>query len=131
TIKFMGGTKEPEKAYNSADVVVMSSITEGFPFAVIEAMACGKAIIASDVGGVGEALQGCGILVRSRRAHELANAIVMLLNDESRRTKLGIAAAKKVSEEFTLEQSITKFQDQYELFSESSEKIDCSKIGVS
>jgi polysaccharide biosynthesis protein PelF len=127
----MGGTKEPEKAYNSADVVVMSSITEGFPFAVIEAMACGKAIIASDVGGVREALQGCGVLVRSRRPHELANAITMLLNDKTMRTKFGNAAAKKVSEEFTLEQSITKFQDQYELFSTSLEKIDCSKIGVS
>jgi glycosyltransferase involved in cell wall biosynthesis len=131
TIKFMGGTKEPEKAYNSADVVVMSSITEGFPFAVIEAMACGKAIIASDVGGVREALQGCGILVRSRRPHELANSIVMLLNDKHMRTKFGIAAAKKVSDEFTLEQSINKFQKQYELFSTSSEKLDCSKIGVS
>lgn len=130
SVKFMGGTKEPEKAYNSADVVVMSSITEGFPFAVIEAMACGKAIIASDVGGVREALQGCGVLVRSRRPHELAKAIVMLLNDENMRAELGVAAAKKASDEFTLGQSINKFQKQYELLS-AQEKPEYSKVGVS
>ncbi|TBR11047.1 MAG: DUF3492 domain-containing protein [Candidatus Nitrosotenuis sp.] len=128
-VKFMGGTKEPEKAYNSADVVVMSSITEGFPFAVIEAMACGKAIIASDVGGVREALQKCGVLVRSRRPHELAKAIVMLLNDEKMRTDLGAAAVKRVSEEFTLAKSINKFLDQYESFN-TADKPDYSKVGV-
>lgn len=129
TVKFMGGTKEPEKAYNSADVVVMSSITEGFPFAVIEAMACGKPIIASDVGGVREALQECGILVRSRRPHELAKAIVMLLNDEKMRIDLGAAAAKRVSEEFTLAKCINQFLDQYDSFSTDA-KLDYSKVGV-
>ncbi|MFQ6061544.1 MAG: GT4 family glycosyltransferase PelF, partial [Thermoplasmata archaeon] len=55
-VRFMGYTSEPEKAYNMGDVVVMSSISEGFPFALIEAMASGKAIVATDVGGMSEAL---------------------------------------------------------------------------
>ena len=46
TVKFMGPTKEPERAFNSADVVAYSGISEGFPFTIIEAMACGKAIVA-------------------------------------------------------------------------------------
>ena len=113
TVKFMGGTKEPQKAYNSGDVIVISSITEGFPFAVIEAMSCGKAVVASDVGGVKEALQDCGILVRSRRPHDLAGALVRLAKDPELREKLGKAAAKRATSEFTLLQSVDEFRNQY------------------
>lgn len=65
-VKFMGFTREPEKAYNIGDVVVLPSLTEGFPFALIEAMACGKPIVATNVGGVKEALGDCGTLVPPR-----------------------------------------------------------------
>lgn len=121
-VKFMGSTKEPEKAYNLADVVAVSSITEGFPYAIIEAMACGKAVVASDVGGVREALEGCGLLVRSRRPYELAKAIVTLLNDEKLRNELGAAAAKKVRDEFTLEKSVNHIRKQYEDMLKSYDK---------
>jgi glycosyltransferase involved in cell wall biosynthesis len=113
-VKFMGDTKEPEKAYNLADVVVISSISEGFPFAVIEAMACAKAIVASDVGGVREALEGCGMLVRSRRPHELAQAIVSLFKDKKLRNELEAAAVKKVREQFTAEQSVGGIRKLYD-----------------
>jgi glycosyltransferase involved in cell wall biosynthesis len=109
----MGGTKEPEKVYNLGDIVAFSSITEGFPFAVIEAMACGKAVVASNVGGVGEALDGCGVLVRSRRPRELANGIVTLLEDEQLRKKLGELAIKKARNEFTIEKTIEQIKKQY------------------
>jgi len=112
-VKFMGGTKEPEKVYNLGDIVAFSSITEGFPFAVIEAMACGKAVVASNVGGVGEALDGCGLLVRSRRPRELANGIVTLLEDEQLRKKLGELAIKKARNEFTIEKTIEQIKQQY------------------
>ncbi|CUR52259.1 putative glycosyl transferase group 1 [Nitrosotalea devaniterrae] len=113
-VKFMGGTKEPEKVYNAADIVAISSITEGFPFTIIEAMACGKAVIASDVGGVREALDGCGLLVRSRRPHELAQGMVKLLQDENLRHQLEAAAIKKVHDEFTLEKCVENFKKEYE-----------------
>lgn len=113
-VKFMGGTKEPEKVYNEADIIAISSITEGFPFTIIEAMACGKAVIASDVGGVREALDGCGLLVRSRRPHELAQGMVKLLQDENLRHQLEAAAMKKVHDEFTLEKCVEHFKKEYE-----------------
>jgi glycosyltransferase involved in cell wall biosynthesis len=113
-VKFLGGTKEPEKAYNAADMVAVSSITEGFPFTIIEAMACGKAVIASDVGGVREALEDCGLLVRSRRPHEFAQAIVRLIKDENLRHQLEAAAVKKVHDEFTLEKCVESFKKEYE-----------------
>ena len=113
-VKFMGGTKEPEKVYNEADIIAISSITEGFPFTIIEAMACGKAVIASDVGGVREALDGCGLLVRSRRPHDLAQGMVKLLKDDDLRQQFEEAAIKKVHAEFTLEKCVDSFKKEYE-----------------
>jgi glycosyltransferase involved in cell wall biosynthesis len=113
-IQFMGATNEPEKAYSSADVVVFSSLSEGFPFAVIEAMACGKAIVATDVGGVREALEGCGVIVRSRRPHELAMGMLKLLGDERLRGELGSAAAKRAGERFTSTKSAERYTKLYE-----------------
>jgi polysaccharide biosynthesis protein PelF len=113
-VRFVGKVKDPEVAYNSADVVVISSITEGFPFAVIEAMACGKGIVATDVGGIREALEGCGLLVRSSHPQELANAIIKLLQDEKLRFHLGDLAIKRIREGFTIERSLGEYRQQYE-----------------
>lgn len=109
----MGGTKEPEKAYSAGDIVAISSIMEGFPFTVIEAMACGKAVVASDVGGVREALGDCGLLVRSRRPRELAKGIVRLLQDKELRQKFEKDSLIKINTEFTLEKCVQKFRDEY------------------
>ncbi len=113
-VRFMGKVKDPEAAYNASDVVVISSITEGFPFAIIEAMACGKGIVATDVGGIREALEGCGLMVRSSHPQELATAIAKLLQDEKLRSSLGAAALKRAKEGFTLEQSLGHYREQYE-----------------
>jgi glycosyltransferase involved in cell wall biosynthesis len=113
-VRFMGKTTEPEKAYNLGDVVVMSSVTEAFPFAAIEAMACGKPVVATDVGGTREALEGVGILVRSRNENELARAIVKLLKDKPLRTKLGEAALKKAREKFELSVTAGQYRLLYE-----------------
>ncbi len=113
-VQFMGRTNEPEKAYNTGDVVAMSSITEAFPFAAIEAMACGKPVVATDVGGTREAVEGCGILVRSRNSTELGRAIVTLLKDVPLRKRLGEAAMKKARDNFELSTSTDLYRRLYE-----------------
>jgi polysaccharide biosynthesis protein PelF len=123
SVKFMGPVKQPEKAYALADVVVCSSISEGFPFAVIEAMSCGKAVVASDVGGVREALDGCGVLVRSRRPSELAAAIVTLIKNDKLRNDLGLAAMRRARQKFTIEQSIQNYRILYEELLERKEPV--------
>lgn len=121
-VKFMGHTRKPQDAYNSADVIAMSSITEGFPYAVIEAMACGKAVVAAEVGGVAEALDGCGILVRSRRPQELGKGLVKLLKDEKLRKEFESSSLKKVLANFTIEQSINHFKESYASLIHSNEQ---------
>ena len=68
-VTFAGSTNEPWKVYSNADVMAFASISEAFPYVVVEAMLCGAAIVSTDVGGVREALGECGLLApRSRRA---------------------------------------------------------------
>lgn len=112
-IIFMGNTANPEVAYNSGDIVVLSSIREGFPYTVVEAMSCGKVVVSTDVGGVKEALEGCGILVTSRHPNALARAIVKLLRDRKMRGELEMAALKKIDNEFALGDSIAEYRKLY------------------
>jgi glycosyltransferase involved in cell wall biosynthesis len=80
---------------------------------VIEAMACEKAVVASDVGGVGEALEGCGLMVKPRDDEGFARALTQLLDDPHLRLRLGQKARKRVLEEFRLDDSIGKYVDLY------------------
>ena len=112
-VKFLGATKNPEQAYNAGDVVVLSSIREGFPYTVVEAMSCGKVVVSTDVGGVKEALENYGILVRSRHPYELASAMVRLLADERTRKAMESAAIEQVSSKFTIKHAIDQYRNLY------------------
>jgi len=76
-------------------------------------MACGKAVVASDVGGVREALGDCGLLVRSRRPRELAKGIVRLLQDKDLREKFEKDSLIKINAEFTLDKCVQHFRNEY------------------
>jgi glycosyltransferase involved in cell wall biosynthesis len=113
TVHFRGTTKIPWSVYQQADLVVLPSISEAFPYAVIEAMLCGAAIIATDVGGVAEALKGCGVLVRPGRAQELADAILFLLADPDERRRLGAVARERALDRFTLQTVLDGYRRSY------------------
>lgn len=100
-------------AYHDADVVLLTSISEAFPFSIIEAMSCECAVVASDVGGVGEALEECGTLVRPRDVEGFATAIRTLLDDAPLRVRMGRRARARVLEEFRLDGSIAAYLDLY------------------
>jgi glycosyltransferase involved in cell wall biosynthesis len=107
-------TDDVVAAYRSADVVLLTSISEAFPFSVIEAMACGRAVVASDVGGVREALDGCGVVVRPRDTETFAAEVSRLLADEAQRAKLGARAREKVLDRFRIDESVTAYVELYE-----------------
>ena len=95
--------------YRAADVVLLTSISEAFPFSVIEAMSCGRAVVASDVGGVREALEDCGIVVRPRDVEQFAAAVRRLLDDGPLRAKFAARARAKVIEQFRVDNSVASY----------------------
>lgn len=112
-INFAGSTKEPWKVYSSADVMAFPSISEGFPYVVLEAMLCGAAIVATDVGGVAEALGDCGLLVPSKTPSALAEAVSYLLENPAERERLGRNARARALEHFTEEQFLSSYKSTY------------------
>lgn len=98
------------------DVVVCSSRFEGTPLAVLEWMAAGRAIVATDVGGVPALIDDGveGVLVPPLDAAALAAAIARLLGDPMERERLGSAARLRQQKEFRLEHTLDILQELYE-----------------
>src|SRR5439155_15324211 len=80
-IRFIGGRGDVPAILAALDLVVQASVEEGFPNAVLEAMAAGRAVVATGVGGTPEAVvhERTGLLVRPRDGAALAGAIIRLL----------------------------------------------------
>jgi glycosyltransferase involved in cell wall biosynthesis len=78
-VRFEGPVSDPAAAFGRADVVVLSSMSEGFPYTVVEAMMCARPVVATDVGGVAEALDDRSLLAEPQNAASLAEAVVHLL----------------------------------------------------
>jgi glycosyltransferase involved in cell wall biosynthesis len=112
-VTFAGSTKEPWKVYNDADVMAFPSISEAFPYAVLEAMSCGAAIVATDVGGVREAVGDCGLLVPAGTPYAMAGAISFLLNNATERERFGQMARARVLKHFTEDQFLNSYESTY------------------
>ncbi|QNE79183.1 DUF3492 domain-containing protein [Streptomyces finlayi] len=118
----IGGPDVPDlaEAYAAGGVVVLSSVVEGFPISLVEAMFCGRATVSTDVGAVVEVIGGTGLVVPPRNPRALADACIALLRDPERRARLGSAARARALELFTVEQNLAAFRGIYlELISRS------------
>ncbi len=113
SVTFEGHVESVLDAYHAGDVVLLTSISEGFPYTLIEAMAAGKATVATDVGGVREATGGAGIIVPPRDPQRMADACLIFLNDIGLRNLVGRAARERILSRFTLDQSLAVFGDLY------------------
>jgi glycosyltransferase involved in cell wall biosynthesis len=86
------------------DCFVLPSDYEAFPVAILEALACGVAQVATAVGGVGEAVTAdTGVLVPPRDQGALAEAIVAVLGDPDRRARMSAASVRRHAEHFRLD----------------------------
>ncbi|AIR96319.1 GT4 family glycosyltransferase PelF [Streptomyces glaucescens] len=112
-VTFEGRVEDIRDAYAAGNVVMLSSISEGFPFTLIEAMSCGRATVSTDVGGVREAVGDTGLVVPPRDPAAMAAAALELLDDPARRRAMGEAARLRVIEQFTLRQTIDTFRSIY------------------
>ena len=100
----------------SFDLFAMSSITEGLGSAVLEAMACGLAVVSTRAGGLPEVVVDgeTGILVAPHDEPAMAQAIVSLLKDPAQRAAMGQAGRARVLEAFSLESMVNKTLNVYQ-----------------
>jgi glycosyltransferase involved in cell wall biosynthesis len=112
---FLTGFQENVLSYLAdLDIVVVPSLRpDPFPRTVIEAMAFGKPVVASALGGIPEAIrhEHTGILVRPGSVSELVQQILRLADDARLREALGARAAKAVQEEFNAESTSRAIQE--------------------
>ncbi|MEJ2745787.1 MAG: glycosyltransferase family 4 protein [bacterium] len=91
SVIFLGWRSDLERVYADSDLVVLSSRNEGTPVSLIEAAATGRAIVATDVGGVSDVVRHgvSGLLSRSREPGDIADLILELLRDRPRAVAMG------------------------------------------
>ena len=98
-VEYVGDSPRPEDHVRSADIVMVPSRWDGMSLALLEAMACGAAVIASTVTG-SSVVEGAGVLVAPNDPIPLARAADRLLADPEERARLGHAARARAELEF-------------------------------
>lgn len=100
---FAGARDDMPDVYNACDLTVLSSQREGTPNVLLESMACGVPIVATDVADNAAVAphEQCGFIVPLGDVEELSRRVVSLLSDHERRAALGAAARAWVTHEFS------------------------------
>ena len=104
-IDYVGECTDVAALYAQSHVVVLPSYREGLPKSLIEAAACGRPVVTSDVPGCRDAIEPglSGLLVPARDARALADAVSRLAQDESMRERMGAAGRALAERDFGLE----------------------------
>lgn len=115
---WIGPTQKTEQLARAA-VFCLPSFDEGLPMAMLEAMAAGKGIVVTPVGGIPDAVQHCenGLLVPPGNAEALACALKKMLEGEDLRCSLGTKARKTIEERFNTDAMITELSVLYHALS--------------
>ena len=112
-VQFEGEKKHEDamQLLNEASVFILPSYTEGFPNAVLEAMALEKPIIATDVGAISEMLSNhAGIVIPPHSEEAIADALNMVLSDEKLRCELGQNAKKHLMDDYAIDVVFEKYK---------------------
>lgn len=109
-VEFVGFTKEVAKYLSMADIFVLSTHWEGFPFSIIEAMQFKLPVVATDVCGIAEAVEHgkTGFLFQHQNVEELANYLHQLIQSAELRGQMGKAGFEKVQNQFNFEKMYTQ-----------------------
>jgi glycosyltransferase involved in cell wall biosynthesis len=115
-VDFLGWRDDVPDVLRAADVMVLPSLAEGLPLAVLEAMACGLPVVATNVNGTPEAIvEGeTGYLIEPHAADALANRVRTLLESPALAAQMGRAGRQRVERDFTLRQFLPRVQAVYD-----------------
>lgn len=115
-VQFLGWRREVVEILHAADVVVLPSLIEGLPMAVLEAMACGRPVVATAVNGTPEAVVDgeTGFLIPPNDAAALAAAVLRLLRDPTLARQMGAAGRRRVERDFSIERSMASVHALYD-----------------
>jgi polysaccharide biosynthesis protein PelF len=113
-VVFEGPTMDPVLAYQESDVVVLCSVSEGFPYTVVEAMSTGRPVVATAVGGVPEALNRPELLVEPQNPQALADALVALFRQSpAQRAAIGAEFRERAVELFSQDRFLEAYRALY------------------
>lgn len=114
-VTFTGFQGNVNSFLSDFDVFALSSIREGIPVAMLEAMAMSVPVVATKVGGIPEVIQDNidGLLVDSRNPEMIADALKRLIQDSSLRTRIGKAGRKKVECLFSCKAICRQYEELY------------------
>jgi glycosyltransferase involved in cell wall biosynthesis len=115
-ITFEGPVYPAQQAYQQADLLVLSSVSEGFPYVLVEAMLSQLAIVSTRVGGIPEVLEGgqSGVLVAPQDVAELAHALIEVLTQPELRRELGQRARQRALDQLTLPTMLSAYRYFYQ-----------------
>lgn len=101
-VKFLGYRKDIANVISMCEVIVQPSLFEGLPRVLVEAMYLGKPVVGTDVDGIREIIEHeeTGLLIPSKDAKSLANAVIQLLDNESLANELGRNASKFIKSNY-------------------------------
>lgn len=114
SLRFLGNRTDIDRVLAALDVFVLTSVSEGLPNTILEAMAAGLPVVSTDVGGVDELVDAgrTGFLSAPKDAGALATAVSMLARDAERRRRMGADGQAKARSEYGLQRML----DEYERF---------------
>ena len=110
TVRFLGGITDVPALLNACDMAAFSSRNEGMPNGVLECMAAGKAVVASDLPGIRDALGADtnGVLVPPGDAGKFARRLLDVLRNNEKRAALGTANGARIRTEFSVERMVER-----------------------
>lgn len=117
--RLLGQKSDIESYINVMDICVLATFTEGISNSIMEYMALGKPVIATDGGGTNELLLNniTGFLVKPSDYEEIAEKIDILIKNQNLRTRMGNAGKKRIMDNFSINQMVEKYIDIYKTFS--------------